>query len=171
MTIKTDEPFRAAVYYDVKPDNSYCQTYLGTQRVGLNIEVCGLETATVVEPGKEYEFWAKYLIDENFKITNHTDDFTSDSNECGINKWELWSSNESSVSITGDVVWTDFITIDQSTGVITVNHNGMTGTKETLSYEMWIYAETKGKKSVMKKIKFNLILEELNRAPRFETVL
>ena len=92
LSIKTDLPFNTPVYYDVKPPNAYCQNYLGTQRVKLDIEICGLEDITVLNPDKEYDFWATYNEDYNLKITNLTDDFSSSSNFCLVNRWELWSS-------------------------------------------------------------------------------
>lgn len=72
------------------------------------------------------------------------------------------------VNFTGPVIWTNFIKIDAETGKLTVNHNDMPGTKREVIYEnMWIVAETKGKKFGQKKMVFNFTVPDVNKAPYF----
>ena len=52
---------------------------------------------------------------------------------------------------------------------MTVNHNEMPGIKESVEYEMWFVAITKGMIYQMKKIDFNMTAPEINSAPTFVT--
>lgn len=169
LVIKTDVAFNTPTYLDITSDSAYCRTYFGPQRVKLNIEVCGDETLTVSEPLDALQFNATFSKDSNFKISNITSAFVSSSATCTVSSWQLWSSPIYPVNVTGNVVWTNFIKIDPKTGEMTVNHNDIPGTKQSVVYPMWVVAETYGKKIGVKKVNMNFTLPETNKAPRFAT--
>jgi len=103
--------------------------------------------------------------DGNFKISNITQDFSSNYLRCGIDSWGLWSSPVNPPNVTGPVNWSNFIRINKMTGEISVNHNSIPGTKNSIVYEMWVVAETIGKKVGVKMIQLNFTAPAGNKAP------
>lgn len=71
------------------------------------------------------------------------------------------------MNITGLKEWSPHIFLDQS-GVLTVNHNNLTGTKKNETINMWVMGETGGRKIGIKPIELTLILPEANTAPYFQ---
>ena len=65
--ISTADWFKGTLLWmNVSSTDTYCSTYLGTQTLSLDFEVCGQETVIVEDPTVAIEYNVSYRIDPNF---------------------------------------------------------------------------------------------------------
>ena len=147
--------------------DTYCNTYFGTQQAVLNFEICGYETVSVTATATAFEFYNRWDYDIDYTLNNVTSVFSSSSTTCVVNSYELWKDAASGPVSTTDttVPWSHWITVDSTTGVISVKPSLFTGTKETIIYQPILVAKTIGGVSGSKPLNFNFTLIPTNKAP------
>ena len=110
------------------------------------------------------------IRERNFKLYNLTDGFSiTQPSKCKIYQWELWNDTSHNLTVSGPTVWSTFIKINQTDGVMSINHNNNPNVTNNTVFEIYFTARTIGHKVGFLKLSFKLIYPSTNFAPYFES--
>ena len=97
-------------------------SFVPSIQVPVRLEICGSEEILIGEP--VVNIVALWNTKENFNVTNLTADFqVAQPSKCSIVLWELWPNTKQSLQEYGPTIWSNFVSVNNKTGVMQVNHN------------------------------------------------
>jgi hypothetical protein len=142
--------------------------FLHVNPVPLNFEVCGSE-AVLLTDKSALQLNFTWRIEGNAQVTNVTDFFeVAKPSKCKLNYFELWPNSQQTLAQYGKAtVWENFISVNSSTGVVTIDFNANPVFGSNATYEVYFVAYSWGKQKNIKPLEINIIYNYENRPPTF----
>ena len=120
----------------------------------------------IVADPEPWNLTYNYRTDKNQDIDTLTAEFKLTSpSKCNITYYELRANPL--VKFSGNTFWSSWITINSTTGVVSVNHNDYRNISTNLTFSVYVTAVTLGLKTGSKEVIFNVLYPYVNSPPEF----